>query len=413
MTHRIHALLSIALLTIVGAVSAQDARYQPTPERDFVNATGRAEIIYNDEYSARVRALRDAIAEASLQGSVQVRSTQAVENGRLSVNRLRVQSAARVSDVEILSEGPSNGFYVVDIQARVSSEETCANHVMNDFSKSLAVTNFPLQTPAEATEGHLGSVDRALAGELAAMLSAQRSVRPLNAGQLRLLPTAESAPTRRLGSNELTRAMTMADQLGTQFVLSGVIRDLSVYRGRPDDQDTNSLGALLRQLPGMPRHRNLVIDVFLHDGLTGQLVSETRYATHGQWPFASDDIIGFPSPEFYQSDFGQQAQTLINQIASDVAGQLRCQPFVSRIARVDGQRITVPVGAETGLRPGDDLGLYRTSDGFARDQDRLQTITDTRLVGRVVQVQPDLAIVEIPVGASQLNLQADDLVFAW
>ncbi|MEX1058499.1 MAG: flagellar assembly protein T N-terminal domain-containing protein, partial [Natronospirillum sp.] len=66
------------------SVAASDWRYDPMPEQRFVEATGQAEIAYGDIHSARVRAMRNAVQNASLQVSANVRSEQAVEDGRLT-----------------------------------------------------------------------------------------------------------------------------------------------------------------------------------------------------------------------------------------------------------------------------------------------------------------------------------------
>ncbi|MFY0665445.1 MAG: flagellar assembly protein T N-terminal domain-containing protein [Natronospirillum sp.] len=378
----------------------------------FVQAEGQADIIYGDTHSARVRAMRAAIQNASMQASSQVRSSQVVEDGRLSMDYLRINSAAQVTAVEVVSEGAVGNLYRVAIEARVSESQMCANHVVNDFSKSLAVTGFALETPTQTTIGHLGAVDRSLPSHLVNELNGAGGVRALNANYLMMYPSIPTAPTRVSARNTLTRAVDTARDLGVQFVVSGVVRDLGMQEmERPREESDGLLAALTQRGRVMQRH--MVLDVYIHDGYSGALVFQSRYSASGQWDFRSNEKVGFATPKFFGSDFGREVQRLFAQVVEDIHATVECQPFMANIAQVDGQTIFIKMGAESGLRPGDNLGVYRTSTFFDREQQDYTQLTDTKLVARVTQVQPHFAIAELPVQVERLNLQPDDLVIAW
>lgn len=403
---------TVVLVLMVPLLATAQQRYQPTPEQRFVEATGRAEIVYGDEHSARVRAMRDAIRNASMQVSSRVRSAQTVQDGRLTVDHLRVHSAAQVTQVEVLSERVHQGELELNIQARVSENHMCSNHVVNDFAKSAAVTGFPLVDPTQATIGHLGSVDRLMAAQLVNAMNTDSRLRALDASHLALYSSVSSAPTQMTARNTLTRAIDTAQDLGVQFVISGVIRDLGMEEVTREVRDDEGLLAHF----GVGRttnQRHLVLDVYVHDGYSGELVFQSRYAAKGLWDFRSNERVGFGTPAFFSSDFGEQTRHLIQRIVRDLQETVQCQPFMASIAQVSGQRLYIDMGAESGLRPGDDLSVYRTSTFFDRQQMAYQELTDTQLVARVVQVQPNFAIAELPIRAERLNLQPDDLVIAW
>ena len=403
---------TLVLVMLLPALAASQQRYQPTPEQRFVDATGRADIVYGDEHSARVRAMRDAIQNASMQVSSQVRSAQTVQDGRLTVDQLRVHSAAQVTQVEVMAERVSQGTLELDIQARVSETQMCSNHVVNDFAKSAAVTGFPMADPTQATIGHLGSVDRKLAAQLVNAINTDSGLRALDASHLALYSSVASAPTQMTARNTLTRAIDTAQDLGVQFVISGVVRDLGMEEVTREVRDDE--GVLAHFGVGRTTNqRHLVLDVYVHDGYSGALVFQSRYAAQGLWEFRSNERVGFGTPAFYGSDFGDQTRHLMQRVVSDLQETVQCQPFMASIAQVSGERIYIDMGAESGLRPGDDLSVYRTSTFFDRQQQSYQELTDTKLVARVVQVQPNFAIAELPVRAERLNLQADDLVIAW
>ena len=379
----------------------------------LVNAEGVSEIEYGDEKSAKVRALRRAIENASIQVSANVHSTQVMENGNLTVDYLRVNSAAKVSDIQIMSEGRQGDFYHVSIIAYVSPDQVCANVMANHYRKSVAVTGFPLEHPKHASLGHLGSVDRSLAALLVNDLSGLQGVRALNANYMTLYPNTPSAPTQISPRMTLTRAVGAAKELGVQFVVSGVIRDLAMENPKAPraanwDKWVKKVG-----ITKAKRTRHFVFDVFVHDGYSGALVFQTRYRTYGIWNERNNARVGFGTAKFFSTDYGQNVRTLLDQAIIDLQKTIQCQPFMASIAQVSGNRIYVAGGAESGLRPGDFLSVYRTSEKFDRQGESFWQITDTRVVAEVKQVQPYYAGAELAIGTERLNLQMDDLIMAW
>ena len=378
-----------------------------------VEAEGVAAVEYNDENSARVRAMRKAIQNASMQVSANVQSTQVMENGNLTVDYLRVNSSAKVSGIHVLSEGRDGDLYRVRIMAQVSPSQICANVMSNHYRKSVAITGFSMEHPEHATLGHLGSVDRSLAALLVNDLNGRNGVRALSANYMTLYPNTPSAPTQISPRMTLTRAVTAAKDLGVQFVVSGVIRDMAMEN--PAAPRANGWDKWLKRvgITKAKRTRHFVFDVFVHDGYSGALVFQSRYRTYGLWNEKNNARVGFGTARYFSTDYGQNVRMLIDQAVSDIQKTVQCQPFMATIAQVDGKRIYISSGAEAGLRPGDFLSVYRTSQKFDRQGDSFWQIIDTRLVAEVKQVQPYYAVADMAVGSQRLNLQVDDLIMAW
>lgn len=378
-----------------------------------VEAEGVAAIEYNDENSARVRAMRNAIENASVQVSANVHSTQVMENGNLTVDYLRVNSSAKVSDIQVLSEGRDGDLYRVRILARVSPNQICANVMTNHYRKSVAITGFSMEHPEHATLGHLGAVDRSLAALLVNDLNGRDGIRALSANYMTLYPNTPNAPTQVSPRMTLTRAVSAAKDLGVQFVVSGVIRDMAMEN--PEAPRASNWDKWLKRvgITKAKRTRHFVFDVFVHDGYSGALVFQSRYRTYGLWNERNHDQVGFGTAKYFSTDYGQQVRMLLDQAVADLQKTVQCQPFMATIAQVGGNRLFISSGAESGLRPGDFLSVYRTSQKFDRQGDSFWQITDTRLVAEVKQVQPYYAVAEMAIGTERLNLQVDDLVMAW
>jgi hypothetical protein len=399
--------ISIERLPVVSSTS-----YQNDPSH-WVEATGEVEIMYDDINGARLRAIRQAIENAAMQVNAQVSSTQVLENGSLTVDRLRIHSNARVHQVELISEQQDGDVFSVVIEARVSERQTCATHMANTFRKSIAVTGFAMQYPEQSTLGHLGSVDRTFATYLVNGLNGLQGIRALDANYLSLYPVAASAPTQLSPDNALTQAVTASEQLGVQFIVSGVIRDLSMVN--PDAPYVKPWDKWMEKarITKEPRSRRFVFDLYVHDGYSGALVFQSRYSAEGLWNVRHHEKVGFATAGFWSTDYGQQVQKLVAMSIQDLQQNVQCQPFMASISRTQGNRIYLASGASSGLRPGDAVTVYRTSSFFDRDQTRYTQITDTKLMATIKQVQPHFAIAELPVRVEQMNIQQDDLVIAW
>lgn len=409
--------MSFIRISLLGLVLATLALLNPAvaQTQDFVTveAEGVAPVEYGDENSARMRALRRAIENASVQVSANVHSNQVVENGNLTVDYLRVNSAAKVSQMQVLSEGREGDQYRVRILAQVSPHQICANVMSNHYRKSVAITGFSMEHPEHATLGHLGAVDRSLPALLVNDLNGRQGLRALSANYMTLYPNTPNAPTSISPRMTLTRAVSAAQDLGVQFVVSGVIRDLAMENPQAPRAAGWDKWLARVGIQKAKRTRHFVFDVFVHDGYSGALVFQSRYRTYGLWNERNHTRVGFGTAKFFSTDYGQQVRVLLDQAVKDLQNTIQCQPFMATIAQVQGNRIYVSSGAESGLRPGDFLSVYRTSQQFDRKGDSFWQISDTRLVAEVKQVQPYFAVAELAVETDRLNLQMEDLVMAW
>ena len=86
---------------------------------------------------------------------------------------------------------------------------------------------------------------------------------------------------------------------------------------------------------------------------------------------------------------------------------------VTKIENTQQRQLYLSAGANSGLRPGDAVSVYRTKQVFDRNQQSRWQLTDTKIFAVVKQVQPDFSIAELPMDARMLNVQMDDVVFAW
>jgi hypothetical protein len=121
----------------------------------------------------------------------------------------------------------------------------------------------------------------------------------------------------------------------------------------------------------------------LRDGFTGQELLFKRYDTYGLWGYT--DNVGFGSPLFWKSDYGQQIKGLVNAASQDLSEAIDCQPFIAQIDSRPGQtQFILQSGANNGLHTGDMLTLYQL---VKQGSDTRYQEYDLRLVNRNVAIE--------------------------
>lgn len=378
-----------------------------------VVAEGRAAIINGDLLQARQAATRDASQAASLQAAAWVSSTQEIHNGVLSVDNLEIHTLGEVRNIEVLDEWLENQMLHVRIRAEVILDSQCPNGGDARLRKSVALTLFPLQQPAQANSGGLNDIQWQLPALLAQALAGAAGIEPLNLARHNLIAAPASAPTRQLPEGVLSNALTDSQVLGAQFIVSGVIRDLGM-RNPVGPREPNLLLDLYHRADyASQRHlRTLALDLFIHDGLSGELIEQRHYQTSGRWTRPTSERTGFATALFWQQEFGQQTRTLIDTMQQDLQEMLSCRPFSALISRTQGEEIWIGAGSTQGLRQGDRLKVYRRQTHYD-DQLRAHTeLVDTGVNLQLERVQPNQARGRIQGDTLSLNIQRDDLVIS-
>jgi len=384
---------------------------QQSLSHKWVEAQGVAVIEHEQMVSAKNRAYRDALSNASMQVSASIKGNQVLENESMTVNSLTVSSHAKIDEVDILEQYQQGDVYIVKIRAKVATAKYCHTHVANSYSKSVAVTGFELIDPKQTTLGHLGSVDQQLASAISNALNQNGKVQALNASHLN--PNRQTAPTSFNAQLQLTQSQNASTVLGTQYVVSGVIRDLSM--NNQDAPYSKRWDKLLSKakISKEARTRHFVFDLYVHDGYSGALIFQSRYGAQGLWGVKHNKKVGFATGAFYKTDYGRQVASLIEKASFDISQVIACQPYVVKIENTKQNLLYLNAGAHSGLRPGDSVSVYKTSQIFDREQNMQWQLTDTKVMAVIKQVQPHFAIAELPMDARQLNIQMDDVVFAW
>ena len=374
-------------------------------QAEVVQVTGRAPVEGALSY-AREQAMEDALHQASLQAGAQISGMQLMEKGVVSTDTVRVSTRSQVSDVEILREDTVNGMYEVTIRADVDEAALCPASVQS-YRKAVAVAGFGLAQPQQATLGRLENIEQGLPRWLAAELNSGGGVHALDATRISLYQDPRRAPSAETAQQRLTTSVALATQLGAQYVVSGVVRDLALHTPQKSGFASRLMGFATAPT------RDFVMDVFVHDGLSGAMLFQRSYRTEGEWEAPRNEKTGFATPQFWATSYGTEVADILKRAAGDVDEMLRCQPFMARIVRARGNRLHIEASAAAGLRPGDTLKVYRTGTLYNLDLEPRTELTDMAAEAVVKQVQPQFVIAELGGPAERLAIQRDDMVIAW
>ncbi|MDF1764724.1 MAG: FlgT C-terminal domain-containing protein, partial [Oleibacter sp.] len=104
---------------------------------------------------------------------------------------------------------------------------------------------------------------------------------------------------------------------------------------------------------------------------------------------------------------------LLQQASRDVNKSLACAPFMAKIRQASGRRLVIDAGTASGIRPGDQLSVYRTSTQFDARQQITTQLHRTPIQAMVKQVQPDMVIADTGVLNSHFSIQQDDVIIVW
>lgn len=381
-----------------------------TAQAVVLEGIGHATIYNGDLEAAREQARKAALRDVSLQYEARISSHDTVENGVVTGSRLQVASSARARDARIVDEYRRGDVLRVTVRADMSEGRRCGAGDAADLKKRVAVTGFPILYPDQARVGQISDAGEILPQRLQAFLRETGRLQVFGATTSRLFQDLLNAPTRQSFDNSLSNVVQVAREMDVQFVVTGVIRDLGV--SDPSAWGTSVIDRMQRGVGLANQNRRFVADMMVFDGFSGAPVYQQRFTTEAEWNAGPGASAGFDSAGFEETAYGQAVGEVMTNMSAAVQEALACQPFITRVTRVDGNRVTLASGATAGLRPGDELNLYR-SQRFFDSLGGTPELSDSRTRVTLRNVHPDFSNGEMPLSGGEINIQRDDVAIIW
>ncbi len=319
---------------------------QPNPAGDesvselqVITSEGQAVIARGAILQARRQAIQAAINNAAAQKGVNTTSRMLVSN------------------TKVVDEWQRGDVYHVQILSMVSENQFCHS----PYKKRVVATAFPLVTSGQISGNESQDLYSGIPREMMNQLMETGDFIGRNKTRTVLYSRPDMAPEivpedQYNGSS----IINIATETGSQFVLSGVIRDFEV-----ESTEYVRGAGILAQIKSAVRdvvaRRGITLDVYVHDGYSGALLFQHRY---------SDSILGdvwipagysVGSERFNATSAGNKINNIIQMASQDIRRVFGCYPFTARVVKVDDDQIVIAAGSQDKLKPGDTLIVYNSS----------------------------------------------------
>lgn len=408
---------------------------EPRPNKT-VTVEGQAAIGKDMPLLARKQALQDAIRQASLQSSVNIHSQTLIDQNNVSIDAVSMRTAGEVANTKVIKEWTTDNVYHVVAMVDLAADNTCSPH----YRKRLVATAFPLAKQEQITAYETQDLYSGIPRELSNLLIESGEFISKNATNINLYPRPDLAPDLQdqsayrpsnfgsdaTGTDFVTlpdntayrpsKVMKLATSSGSQFILSGVIRDLEVE----STEYMSGAGplAFARSLAReVVARRGIGIDVYLYDGLTGALLFQQRY---------TDTVIGdvwipasytVGSERFNATSTGAKIAHIIEQASADIRQALSCYPFMTRIVDIKDNKVFIEAGAQERINIGDQLVVYGSANGnelhlegglsyIGKDKQPSGVLT-------ILEVNPRYSVGRLEAPARELGIKIGDWVKSW
>lgn len=365
--------------------------YSPMVHAAWFSATGQAVVINGDKNNARKEATEEAIKQALLFAGASVRSVQQMTNGLLMDDQLEIRATGEVNTIELIDEIYEDGIVSVSIRADIFAQDASCSAA--DYTKKLSTTYFPIRFTAQASDGQVHALGEVSALKFKDMMD-------------KLTPTMtvshiEPYVFEWQKSDVSKHAQSLANKTNTQYVVTLILDDISVERFE---------ASAFNPFKGSSSVRSFDFTLSLINGATGELLYSQQYKSVTPWEYDFAKAVDVSSQSFWRSQYGHNAQKLLQKSITDLEEFALCQPTMGRVLAVANNQLQINLGRTHQVQAGDQLTLFnvkQVTDTFGQ-QYRQFELYPTKLIVR--QVYSDTATVEAIDRSLLGNVQPNDYV---
>ncbi|MCF7452916.1 flagellar assembly protein FlgT [Vibrio sp. A1-1] len=334
----------------------------------WYEVTGVATIVSSEE-TARLHALEDALFKAVNFSGADIGS---ISNLMPLLEESRNEYQFTNHEVRyILVESERKRRGKVEVKIRVDIYPSATGCHTDQYKKTILVGNTEVASPQQAVMGQIYQVGDDFSRVVNRQLD-QTSRSFVSVG------TTDYS----ISSNYPARTQMIAQDNGAQYIIGGVITDL-----------TATVESQLLQDDIINRQFALEMKVF--DGKTGHEVFNKAYREVARWPFAKTSQVDTRSARFWASTYGEMMLRVSRNIMLDLESELSCKITLPEVVAVFGNTVTMDLGRIHGVKEGDKLQLWHTAsfidqNGLPRNKVSQSEVTLT--VSRIYEHEAELTI---------------------
>ncbi|ENP8310118.1 flagellar assembly protein FlgT [Vibrio alginolyticus] len=334
----------------------------------WYEVTGVATIVSSEE-TARLHALEDALFKAVNFSGADIGS---ISNLMPLLEESRNEYQFTNHEVRyILVESERKRRGKVEVKIRVDIYPSATGCHTDQYKKTMLVGNIEVASPQQAVMGQIYQVGDDFSHVVNRQLD-QTSRSFVSVG------TTDYS----ISSNYPARTQMIAQDNGAQYIIGGVITDL-----------TATVESQLLQDDII--NRQFAIEMKVFDGKTGHEIFNKAYREVARWPFAKTSQVDTRSARFWASTYGEMMLRVSRNIMLDLESELSCKITLPEVVAVFGNTVTMDLGRMHGVKEGDKLQLWHTAsfidqNGLPRNKVSQSEITLT--VSRIYEHEAELTI---------------------
>lgn len=318
---------------------------------------GQATVVLDgaDIESARVQAIKNAVANASFQHGSFVAAEDIVLDGLLVSSKSVITTQGSIQRVEIISETVDDDTLSVVVRVDIEPLFNCSS---DQYARSVLITQFQLLRPKQASHGGLFDLGKQITKRFERQLSSEQ-----NAPKVSMIDKAFTNVRyqQEIDLREITnKSNYLARAYGQQFIVFGFIRDISLFEQVKEELLSDDV--TLR--------RNFTIQVYVLDAYRHNILFQESYHSEATWEFSDQYNVDTNNSLFWRSDYGRVVLNTVNGAVLEVASLLQCEKSFAQIIHNDQQKLTINMGLENGIKVGDKFVLHKkqlipTSNGLS------------------------------------------------
>lgn len=310
----------------------------------WYEATGQAVVVNGNKSAAKRAATQEALKQAMLFAGASVQSVAKLTNGLLENEEMTIRSTGEVEHLELVDEIFNGDVVTVRVRADIFPKGKICSAQHDE--KHFATTHFRIRNRAQLTQGNIPHFDKAFTQRFADAMQNQSE----NLKISYIAPHTAKFDSRYTDQN----IRTLAAQGNTQFVIIGVINDLSMGKKKG-----TSLFSPWRN--SVPR-RAFSMSLQVYDGINGGLLFNSTYQGEEEWTFDRFEDVDEFSSTFWLSRYGQAIDGVISEAIEDIKESTACQPITGRVIDVVDNRVSVSLGRDNGISEKDEMYLYQAKE---------------------------------------------------
>ncbi|MFT6908451.1 MAG: hypothetical protein ACJAS1_005153 [Oleiphilaceae bacterium] len=353
-------LLSLVLLIYPSFILAEN----------WIQGVARMRIADAPIEDVREMTIKNAFADASFNAGVMVSSEEILLNGLLVNSKVIFRSQGMLRRGEVLSESIDNDILTVRVRADIMRyEQSCID---SKYLKKILITQFQLAKPKQASIGALYDFPNHVTKRFKQQLESYT-----NNPNLLLSNKSFTKLTSLNGidkSEIIRKAAYLSRNLGYQFAVFGVIRDISTFN------------RVRKEILGedVTMRRNFTVRLYVLDIYHKNIVYENSYHAEADWNFGINSIVDMNSSIFWQSDFGRVVLNTISSAIVDIDDVVGCAKTYGQIIHKAGDGFIINLGSKHGLKIGDKFSLNRV----------MNNTNDSNVTMMMIQAIPN-SVVEV------------------